>query len=81
VPWAKAAARRRLDGCPPDRAASSPGNVAVFTWQRFSTGGVDKGVRNAGAPVVKGGDYLCESGGGGRAELRNVLCISIRDCG
>src|ERR1700722_19223897 len=25
-------------------------------WQRFSTGGVDKGVRNAGAPVVKGGD-------------------------
>jgi hypothetical protein len=42
---------------------------------------VDKGVRNAGAPVVKGGDYLCESGGDGGAELRDVLCISIRRCG
>jgi hypothetical protein len=57
------------------------GSVAVFAWQRFSTGDVDKGVRNAGAPVVKHGDYLCESGGDGRAELRGMLCISIQVCG
>jgi hypothetical protein len=53
----------------------------LLTPQRFSTGGVDKGVRNAGAPVVKGGDYLCVSGGDGAAELRDALCINVRVCG
>jgi len=57
------------------------GLAGALPWQRFSTGLVDKGVRNAGPPVVKGGDYLCESGGDGGAELRGALCISIRACG
>ena len=69
----------------PTRGLLSGQDVSIAAarsqWQRFSTGRVDNGVRNAGAPVVKGGDYLCESDGDSRAELGNVLCISMRACG
>ena len=74
----QAGAGSRSANCSP---AEDPAGWRRIPWQRFSTGPVDKGVRHAGAPVVKGGDYLCKSGDEGAAELRGVLCISIRFCG